>query len=140
VKNGIEKHYYKNGKLACEIPYLDGKVEPGLKEYNNEGVLIDNKPTIVVTPINKMSSDNKYILRLSLSNKSRAVAFARVYPEKDKNSRLDIETQNGIGDLTFVIGPGKSYREKVVIEASFETAYSNPYVVRTTYNLSIDNR
>lgn len=140
VKQGIEKHYYKNGNLACEIPYLDGEVEPGLKEYSNAGVLIANNPTIIVTPINKMVSENKYILRLSLSNKSHAVAFSRVFLEKEKKSRQDIETQGGIGDLTFVVGPGKSLKEKVILEASSETVYGNPFVTRTTYNLSVINR
>jgi hypothetical protein len=140
VKNGIEKHYYKNGKLACEIPYLDGEVQPGLKEYSSEGVLIRNSPTIVVTPINKMVTENKYILRLSLSNQSHAVSFARIYSGEEKKSKLAIQAQNGIGDLTFVVSPGKGYREQVILEASFETAYGNPYVTRTTYNLSIVNR
>lgn len=140
VKDGIEKHYYKSGKLACEIPYLNGELEPGLKEYSSEGKLIENNPTIVVTPINKMTSENKYILRLTLSNKSHAVAFSRVYFQKGKKSKLEIETQHGVGDLTFVVGPGKGFREKVILEASFETVYGNPYLTRTTYNLSIENR
>lgn len=140
VKNGIEKHYYKNGKLACEIPYLNGEPEPGLKEYNSGGVLIGNMPTIVVTPINKMAYESKYILQLSLSNKSHAVAFARVNFEKDKKISQEIETHQGVGELTFVVRPGNGYREKVILEASYLTAYSNPYVTRTTYNLSIDNR
>lgn len=140
VKHGIEKHYYKNGNLACEIPYLDGEVEPGLKEYSNAGMLIANNPTIIVTPINKMVSENKYILRLALSNKSNVVAFARVSFENGKKSRQEIETQHGIGDLTFVVGSGKGLREKVILEASFETVYGNPYITRTTYNLSINNR
>lgn len=140
VKHGVEKHYYKNGKLACEIPYLNGEVEPGLKEYNSEGDYVKDYPTIVVTPINKMTSENKYILRLSLSNKSRAVKFARVKFENGKKSRQEIETKKGIGDLTFVIGAGRGYREEVIIEASYETVYGNPFVTRTTYNLSIDHR
>ena len=139
VKHGVEKHYYKNGKLACEIPYLNGEVEPGLKEYSSEGTLIVNNPTIVVTPINKMASENKYILRLTLSNKSHAVSFARVYFKEDTKSKQEIMTQDGIGNLTFVVIPGKGYREKVILEASFETAYGNPFVTRTTYNLSISN-
>jgi hypothetical protein len=140
VKHGIERHYYKNGKLACEIPYLYGEVEPGLKEYNNDGVLVGKNPTIVVTPVNKMASENKYILRLTLSNKSHAVSFARVYFEKGNKNKQEIETHHGVGDLTFVANPGRGYREKVILEASFETAYGNPYVTRTTYNLSVDNR
>lgn len=140
VKHGIEKHYYKDGKLACEIPYLNGEVEPGLKEYNSEGVLIKKYPTIVITPVNNMASGNKYILRLSLSNKTRAVAFARVKFENGRKISQDIETIKGIGDLTFVVRSGRGYREEVILEASFETVYGNPYVTRTTYNLSVDNR
>jgi len=140
VKHGVEKHYYKSGKLACEIPYLDGEVEPGLKEYSSEGVLIGNNPTIVVTPVNKMASENRYILRLTLSNKSHAVSFARVYFENGNKSRREISTQHGIGDLVFVVNPGSGLWDKVLLEASFETVYGNPFVTRTTYDLSIDNR
>ena len=140
LKHGIKKNYYKNGKLACEIPYINGEVEPGLKEYSSEGKLVLSNPTIIVTPINKMASGNKYILRLTLSNKSHEVSFARVYFEEEKKTKLNIETKNGIGDLTFVVNPGRGYREKVILEASFTTVYGNPYVTRTIYNLSIDNR
>ena len=140
LKNGIKRNYYKNGQLACEIPYLDGEVEPGLKEYSKEGTLIVNNPTIVVTPVNKMLSVNKYILRLTLSNDGHAVSFARNYLVNGKKSKLEIPTKNGVGELSFVINPGKSIREKVILEASSESAYGNPYVTRTTYNLSIDNR
>jgi antitoxin component YwqK of YwqJK toxin-antitoxin module len=39
LKNGIEKWYYKSGKVKFDIPYLDGKKEGVKKEYYENGVL-----------------------------------------------------------------------------------------------------
>jgi hypothetical protein len=140
VKDGIDRHYYKNGKLAAEIPYKNGEVEPGLKEYSREGLLItNNSPTILVRPIDQMATQNKYVLQLRLSSKSEHVSFARVYFEKDKKSYQEIPTFKGVGNLVFTMYQGRSMNEKVILEGSFETAYGNPYVTRLTYNLSIRN-
>jgi hypothetical protein len=140
VKDGIDRHYYKNGKPAAEIPYKNGEVEPGLREYSNEGILItNNSPSILVRPIDQMATQNKYVLQLRLSNKSEHVVFSRVYFEKDKKSYQEIPTFKGVGNLVFNMYQGRSVQEKVILEASFETAYGNPYVTRLTYNLAIRN-
>jgi hypothetical protein len=140
-KDGIDKHYYKNGKLAAEIPYKNGKAEPGLKEYSKEGMQINaNSPTIVVRTIDQMSTQNKYVLQLSLSNKSENVSFARVYMEKGVKSFSEIPTLKGVGNLIISVKPGQGIHESVILEGSFETAYGNPYVTRTIYNLAIKNQ
>jgi hypothetical protein len=137
VLNGVTKYFYKNGSLSCEIPYLNGEAEPGLKEYSKEGKVISESPEIIVTPIDKTTSSNKYILRLSLSNKSQNVSFARVYFEKKKKTKVEIRTKNGVGELSFNISPDVAYRENVIVEASYKTKYGNPYVARSTYTLLI---
>jgi hypothetical protein len=139
-KDGIDRFYYKNGKLAAEVPYKYGEVEPGMKEYSRDGKLIsNNSPTIVIRPIDNMSTQNKYILQLSLSNKSENVSFSRVYFEKDKKSIIKIPTNKGIGNVIFPVKPGSVIKDDVILEASFETVYGNPYVTRTTYKLAIRN-
>lgn len=140
LMDGTVTHYYKNGKLAAEIPYKNGEVEPGLKEYSREGKLITNtSPTIVIRTIDQMSTQNKYVLQLSLSNKSEHVSFSRVYFVKGIKSYQEIPTYKGVGNLVFTMNPGRSVQEEVILEGSFETAYGNPYVTRKTYNLSIRN-
>ena len=140
LRNGIEEHYYKNGKIACQIPYLNGEVEPGLLEYNSDGVLFMNNPSIVVTPIDKIATKNKYILQLTLSNHSKSVAFKRVYFKNEKKTTEEIKTQDGIGNLSFDVNPGKVLYGKIILEASYETIYGNLYVTRTTYNLVIGRK
>ncbi|MEI6749319.1 MAG: toxin-antitoxin system YwqK family antitoxin [Bacteroidales bacterium] len=139
VKDGIDRHYYKNGKLAAEIPFKNGEVEPGLKEYSREGKPINNIPTIVVRVINNVSTQNKYILQLTLSNKSENVSFSRVYIEKEKKSIIEIPTFKGVGNAIFPVKPGTGINEDVILEASFETAYGNPFVARTVYKLVVRN-
>jgi hypothetical protein len=140
-KEGIDKHYYKNGKLAAEIPYKNGKVEPGMKEYSKEGRQINaNSPTIEIRTIDQMSTQNKYILQLSLSNKSENVSFSRVYMEQAGKSFSEIPTFKGVGNLIISVKPGQAIHESIILEGSFETAYGNPYVTRTIYKLAIKNQ
>jgi len=141
LKDGIDRHYYKNGKLSAEIPYKNGRVDPGLKEYSTEGKLItNNSPTIVVCPINQIASQNKYILQLSLSNKSENVSFSRVFPENENKSDLEISTFKGVGNYIIHVNPGRSVKEELIFEASFETVYGNPFIARTIYKLAIKNQ
>jgi hypothetical protein len=139
-KDGIDTHYYKNGKVAAEITYRNGNAEPGLKEYSKEGKLISiNSPTIVVRAIDQMSTQNKYVLQLSLSNKSENVSFSKVFYDNDRKSVIEIPVHKGVGNLIIPIKPGQSIRETIILEGSFETAYGNPFVTRTSYRLAISN-
>ena len=42
--NGIEKKYYENGRLAGETPYTDGKLNGVVKEYYETGELLREAP------------------------------------------------------------------------------------------------
>lgn len=43
-ENGIEKEYYKNGRLKRETPYTDGKLNGVVKEYYETGELLREAP------------------------------------------------------------------------------------------------
>ncbi len=40
ARNGIEKRYYKSGKIQAEIPYTDGKMNGIGKGYAEDGKLL----------------------------------------------------------------------------------------------------
>ncbi|MCK9618008.1 MAG: hypothetical protein M0R21_09270 [Lentimicrobiaceae bacterium] len=138
-KNGPMIRYYKNGKVAAEIPYENDYPQPGLKEYTKEGKQIDYKTAIVVKTINRIATDNKYIIQLSTTDKARNVRFFKLMKTSEGLKRQIIPTQNGVGTITYHLSPGKRVYEQAFLEAQVETLYGNPYVVRKVHSFRINS-
>lgn len=167
ILHGITKTYYEDGTLSSQTPYDSGRVhglklkfrkdgdktyeapyrygEPcaGLKEYFLSGKLVDNYPKIVVTPRNKMLTDQQYVLEFSLSDNSKAVEFYKGTIGKEdclSSSNDPMYTSNGVAKLYYFLPTGGFVMEKVDVVAKVKTDLGNYYFTKLSYNLAIENR
>jgi antitoxin component YwqK of YwqJK toxin-antitoxin module len=139
-KHGLEQTFYENGKLQSEVEYLNGWAGTGLKEYNEQGVLLTKKPTIEVREINP-PFNNKLILEISLSDKNRNVKFYldTLLMGKYLHKYIYIQSvhsNKGIGSVEYI--KSKTIQlKKLNIVAEITTPRKNKLVIQRTYNLVI---
>jgi antitoxin component YwqK of YwqJK toxin-antitoxin module len=141
--NGVQQFYYESGSPMAEVPYKNGKPGAGLKEYNGSGQLITRYPQIVIREINHLATENKFMLKISLSNKSDKVNFYMGKLEDDRyfdNSSLTpLVTKNGEAEYYIYVFPGSRVMEKMNIIANYKTPRGNPYIIQKKYNLAVKN-
>jgi antitoxin component YwqK of YwqJK toxin-antitoxin module len=140
--NGVQKKYYENGKLQAEIPYWDGQPGIGLKEYTPEGKLITKYPKIIIQEVNQITTSDKFILKIYLSNHSGNVQF--YLDDLDQRKYLkkymyEIPVQDGVATRLYDVPPGYVKFQKINIIAKVKTDLGNIYVTQRTYNLAIQH-
>ncbi|MGC9345142.1 MAG: hypothetical protein ACP5E3_20725 [Bacteroidales bacterium] len=141
--NGIRKTLYKDGTLMAEAPFMDGYAGLGLKEYDKDGALLDNKPRLVITPINKLAMEDKYVLRLKLEPSMPGTIFYIGDLKEDRFIHVGLwplEPSNGIAEYTIKVRKGSFRMEVMTITAQYKTDKSNYGVISRKYNLAIDNK
>ncbi len=143
--HGLKKSYRKDGSLSAEVTYHNGLPCAGLKEYSPDGKLRKDLPKIVVEGIDKMLTENKYILRLRMSDNSTNVTFYRGKLTGgclDDNNVREIYRgkTKGVAELDFYIGPGMFVMEEIPLIAKVKTPRGNYYVTQINHNLAIEYR
>lgn len=139
---GIQKLFYEDGTYKAEIPYKAGEVMPGTKEYTKEGKLIKNYPNINYETIDRLAFENKYILKVFLSNRSKSPKFYRlVSPHgSEKLYRSELHTKDGVGTFTWNLTRGGYIMEKFKVYAEYKSSFGNPVVLEKTINIAAKNR
>lgn len=169
VKVGTSKRYHKNGELYQSTTYANGKMqgmqkkfredgtpssvaiyfqdEPckGLVEYTLKGVEKKKYPTLVITPIDNLLINDRYILRLSLSDGSKNVEFYSGHLDKQgcfTNALKEVwgTRSPGIVNVEYDLPPGAFLMEKVNFIAKVKTLQGNYYITEKSFNLAIENR
>lgn len=169
LKHGWAKRYWENGNLYQETPYDSGKIHGEQKKYREDGklasvavyeydnpcvdlkeYLLDGKqkrdyPKIVITPIDNLWRDNEYILRLSVSDKTKSVEFftGKLTNGRclgDQASKVWNTDRNGVGEITITLPPGGFMMEELNIIAKVKTRQGNYYITQRKYNLAIQNK
>lgn len=142
-KNGVQKKWRENGKLVTEAPYMNDLPCQGLKEYLLDGSIKMNYPSIIITPINKLDTQGLYILRLTLSNKSRNVSYAKgILNSECISDALDpifFDENTGVGEIRYYLSPGEFKMEEINIIAKVKTLLGNVKIIQKSYNVAIDN-
>jgi len=130
--NGIQKKFFRDGTLQAEIPYENGNRKIGLKEYNKYGDLLKSYPKIVFTAYDNTQTNRMYLLKCSLSNKSRKVKFYlgelndSIFIVDEKNYLL---TENGIAVIRFIQKPGSKGNSVVKVIAVYNTRTGNKKIL-----------
>lgn len=142
VIDGIRKSFYKDGKVLAEAHYRKGYPGLGLKEYDTNGKEIQPEPKIIVTPLNQLALNNKYILLLRLSENQSSTTF---YIGDLEDGFLHegcwpIQPKDGEARYEIHLNKGSFMMEKLVISAMFTSRKKNIGVVSREYNLAIDNK
>jgi antitoxin component YwqK of YwqJK toxin-antitoxin module len=140
--NGIQKKYYRSGNLQSEIPYKDGQAGTGLKEYTEEGKLIGGYPVIIVREINRIETEDKFILNIYLSPRMSNVHF--YLDDLDSGKYLkkymyEIPSEKGVATRTYDMPQGYVKFQKINIIARVKTRLGNIYITQKTYNLAIQH-
>lgn len=138
-KDGIETKFSQTGKTLAIIPYKNGKAQPGLKEFNMDGSLINNENNLLITSVNN-KHDGKLYLCLTLSNTQKDAKFY-ASPESDPNSREFLKISGDAGYLELPSSAKTTLAGNLLFEAEYKTKMGNPMRIQKYYNLSaIRNR
>jgi hypothetical protein len=169
LKHGLSKRYYENGEPSQVTEYDSGRRhgklqkfksdgsllsvatyfndEPckGLVEYLRDGSVKKNYPTIVVTPVNNLLNNEKYTLRFSLSDKSRAVEFFIGELSKegcitDQPEKVNDLNRDGVAELDIYLPKGMFIMKTITVIAKIKTIQDNYYITTRPYNLSIEHK
>lgn len=140
---GIKISYYKNGKVMSEAPFHENLPGLGLKEYNDDGKLINDDTKIVIEEENRLFADNTYNLIISLSKPKNGVKFFEGELVSGKyigENQTAINSNDGVAIYPFKVHKGGFRMETIIFSASYKTSKSNYRVISRSYNLAIDNK
>lgn len=136
--DGIQKKFFRDGTLQAEIPYENGNRKIGLKEYDKYGDLLKSYPKIVFTAYDNTQTNRMYLLKCSLSNKSRKVKFYlgelndSIFIVDEKNYLL---TENGSAEIKFIQKPGSTGNRVVRVIAVYNTRSGNKKILLCKFSL-----
>jgi hypothetical protein len=164
---GITKRYYEDGKLSMEIPYDSGRVHGvqrkfrndgslayeapfhydhpcvGLKEYYTSGRLVDKLPAIIVKIEDKIWSDNRYSLHLSVSNGMKAEFYKGQLTDGkyigDKAEKIYVMS-DGSARIDYYVGLGMVLMENINIIAKVKSDLKNFYIIQKPFTVAVENR
>ena len=128
--DGIQKQYFRNGKLKAKIGFTKGLRNPLLEEYTLQGNLVRGYPQIVVSITDDYKTRGTYRIGLELSDKSTKVKF---YRGEFTDNRFDttrcktINTAGGKGTL-ILKKTGTATSVYVGVIAEIITGYGNKYL------------
>ena len=142
--HGLRKRYRKNGSLESEANYYKGQACGGIKEYLLDGKTKKNYPKIVVEEVDRLLKDNKYILRLRMSDNNKNVSFYQGKLEGNCMTEslrpIPASSVRGVSELSFYLPPGMFVMEEISIVAKVKTPQGNFFVTQKSHNLAIEHR
>ena len=142
--DGVQKHYRNSGELLAEVPYKDGQLGLGTVEYTKEGNPKKKLPELKIEQIDHLLKDNKYIIRVSLSEKVGKTKFYfgelldGKYMGSDKLYWIPLKS--GVAELTFDLPPGAFMMETLQFVAETETSMKTPLLLSKKVNIAIENK
>lgn len=143
-KDSIERTYRKNGQMLAEIPYKDGFLGTGLKEYTAGGKLKTRTvPQIIIKEKNTLAMDNRFALELSVEPWKNKVSFYvgdLTDGQYMNHSLVPLRMEGNKGVFEINMGKGGFMMRTINIVAKVKTNYRNYYIVQQSYNLAIDNK
>jgi hypothetical protein len=144
VINGVEYKYRKDGKLISEQTFYKGKPCIGLVEYLPDGSLKTKYPQIVITPVDELLRRNRYVLRIHMSDDTKAVKYYvgkltdGKYIGKDTEQQSDVK--GGVLTIEYYVPEQHFVMEQLNIIAVVKTFHNNDYITQVSYNVSAENR
>ncbi len=135
-KEGIESKYWENGKLLSVNTYKKDKVQPGLKEYKQDGTLIDNEVKLLIKEVDHTSLEGKYYLYVSLSNPKIVANFFSRTASEEIRQKLKMTGNSGI--VEFNLAPRQFLFKHLIIDAEYKTPRGNTMRLQREYNLAVN--
>lgn len=135
-KEGPEIKYYDDGNKASECEYKEGKLLPGVKEFNKDGSLAVNNVSIIVNTVDKRSTERKFLVRTTLSDPKLVPYFYMTGLTSD-NKRVRLKMIGATGEAEFSLAPGSFVKRNLLIEAEYKSNLGNTLSVQRKYQLVI---
>jgi len=128
--DGVQKQFYRTGKVKAKIGYSKGLRTPYIEEFTPEGRLVKDYPGLVVNIKDEYSTKGIYHIGLELTDKSPKVKFYRgdfIDGRFDTTEYKIIKTIQGKGTLDLKkTGTPKSDYAGVIAEIL--TPFGNKYL------------
>jgi hypothetical protein len=135
--DGMQKQYFRNGKLKAIIGYKNGLRTFEFEEYDNQGKKVAGYPELNVSTRDQYNSKGIYTVSLSISDKSAKVKYFRGDFGNglfDSTRCEKIKIINGIGTLDLK-KTGTDRKGSVEVLASVLTFYGNNYLITKKIDL-----
>jgi hypothetical protein len=129
--DGIQKQYYRTGRLKAKIGYSKGLRTTYFEEYTPEGKLVGGYPTLITNIKDDYKTRGIYRISLELSDKSNSVKFYRgdfINGLFDTAHCKQIKTVNKVGVLDLK-KTGSPKPEYVGVIAQILTNFGNNYLI-----------
>lgn len=144
MMEGIQTKYRGNGNKLSEQRYKNDFPCADLKEYLENQQLKKKYPTIDIKVIDNLKTTGIYTLKISLSERVRAVKYytGKLTPDGCLNDDLDyilLDEATKTAELTWRLVPGSFVMEEVNIIATFETLMGNTAIVQRKYHVALNN-
>jgi len=128
--DGIQQQYFRAGMLKARLGYKKGLRTFEFEEYDKDGKKIGGYPEIIVNARDEYKTNGKYIINLSLSDKSAKVKyyygdFGSGVLDTTKCVRLKEKDGTGILELKKT---GTPHAGSVDVVAAIITFYGNSYL------------
>ncbi len=136
-KHGLTRIYYKSGKLSAEFESEYGNVQPGLKEYNEDGTLVTAYPDVQFRELDFLASKNRLDLEIYCTKKRSGVKFFILHEKDGETSRVYLITEHDSALLQYYVNPGDVLNKRVDILAEIPTELGNVLAKKYSYHLSI---
>jgi len=142
LKNGIEEHYYNNGKPKSIAYYDMGRACKGTEEWYDDGKKIDNDFNINVSEKNEVLLKNTLSYVISLQNPNEDDEVYQVI-QKGEGRKVGgvspLKKVNGVFVLEFFISKNNFVMEEVTIAAYRKTKMGNTIIKTKSFNASSNN-
>ncbi len=138
-REGILRKYYETSELMAEVPYKKGDAQSGLIEYQKSGEIKKIYPHIVFEEIDKIASENKYIIRVKLSKTNKSVKFKQILFDEIGNevAEKNLFDNDGVVDVIYYVRKNTSKVVNVKIRAEFKTYLGNIFVTYKEKEINI---
>lgn len=135
-KEGVETKYWENGKILSVNTYRKDKVQPGLKEFKQDGSPIVNDVKLMIKEVDHTSLEGKYYLYVSLSNpKIVANFFSRLATEE---IRQKLKMSGNTAIIEYPLSRGQFLMKPLIIDAEYKTAHGNTMRLQRDYILAVN--
>lgn len=127
--------YYPDGKKQSVSIYKNGKLMPGLIEFDRTGNIIHHIEKIVFTEIDKIALDDLLRVKISVNTNTKRVKFYEVLGD---DLMIPLKVSNGISYKDYHAYRGNKIAEKLTIKAVVATKLGNSIDIYGEHTVLID--
>jgi hypothetical protein len=135
AKDSIETKFNTKGEVIALVPYKNDKVQPGLKEFRNDGSELTDNTNLQIKAVNNLATGGKYYLVVELTQQWKNVKFYAA-PHSDPDSREVLKMSGNKGILEVPVSSSEFILEDIFIDAEYKTRMGNTRRLQKRYTFN----